>query len=87
MSKVENCPDCGGTHFGSHACPYIKAPCIVCGAETVWACSDCAIDAAGKRSTHICKKTECRDVHERDVHGVQAGVGIGLGVPTNGWKP
>jgi hypothetical protein len=24
---IENCPNCGGTHFGSFKCPYIKEPC------------------------------------------------------------
>jgi hypothetical protein len=22
--KVENCPQCGGTHFGSYKCPFTK---------------------------------------------------------------
>jgi hypothetical protein len=30
--------------------------------------SDCAIDAAGKASTHVCEKPECRDAHELAQH-------------------
>lgn len=62
---IENCPNCGGTHFGSYKCPFIKAPCIVCGEPTVLACSDCAIESGGKNSIHICSKSKCRDEHEK----------------------
>ena len=66
---IKDCPNCGGTHYCSYTCPFIKAPCIVCGAETIFACSDCAIDAGGKESVHVCEKSECRDAHERHQHG------------------
>ena len=65
---IEKCPNCGGTHFGSTRCPFISAPCVVCGTETVMACSDCAIDSAGTVSVHVCNKTECRDAHEAERH-------------------
>lgn len=62
---ITNCPACGGIHFGAFECPFIKAPCAVCGAETILACSDCAINSGGKVSIHICGKEECRAAHER----------------------
>lgn len=58
------CPDCGGMHFGSLKCPFIKAACVICGDQTILACSDCAIDSGGKASVHVCQKSECRDRHE-----------------------
>lgn len=60
---IENCSRCGGTHFGSHECPYTLAPCMICGEQTIWACSDCAIETS--KRVHICQKTSCRDEHER----------------------
>ena len=64
--NIFNCPNCGGTHYGSVKCPYINEPCVVCGDGTILACSDCAIDY--HRSVHVCKKPECRDAHESAVH-------------------
>lgn len=66
---IEDCPDCGGTHLGHRTCPYIVAPCVVCGNKTVMACSDCAID--GKPGVHVCSKVECRDKHEAATHELQ----------------
>jgi hypothetical protein len=43
---------------------YIYAPCVVCGNETVFACSDCAIEAG--KSVHVCSRLECRYRHEHD---------------------
>lgn len=63
---ILNCPNCGGTHYGSHKCPYTKAPCVVCGDDTIDACADCAISSGGKESVHVCEKSECRDAHERE---------------------
>jgi hypothetical protein len=60
---VGDCPNCGGTHFGSFKCPFTTLPCVVCGIPTISACSDCAIE--GKGSVHVCKNTACRDEHER----------------------
>lgn len=63
MEKINgHCPKCGGTHYGSHECPFISLPCAVCGEETIMACSDCAIDTG--ESVHVCGKRECRDLHE-----------------------
>ncbi|MDB5612092.1 MAG: hypothetical protein JWP25_8992 [Bradyrhizobium sp.] len=62
---IENCPNCGGTHFGcTYECPFTKAPCCVCGDPTILACSDCAIDSGGQTSVHVCSKGACRDEHE-----------------------
>lgn len=58
-----NCPNCGGTHYGSVKCPFIKEPCVVCGAPTVQACSDCAISSGGRSSAHVCDKPECMREH------------------------
>jgi hypothetical protein len=69
---IRNCPVCGGDHFGSVACPYIPAPCVVCGEQTVMACSDCAIESGGRRSVHVCAKRECRDHHEAAHHPPRA---------------
>lgn len=66
---IQNCPKCGGTHFGSHECPFIYAPCVVCGETALFACSDCAINSGGKASVHVCQREECRDEHERSTHG------------------
>lgn len=63
---IRDCLNCGGTHFGSNKCPYLFAPCVVCGRETEMACADCAIDSGGKSKPHVCDRVECRDVHERD---------------------
>lgn len=65
---ITNCKNCGGTHHGSHECPYIKKPCVVCGADTVLACSDCAMDFGSKDAVHVCEKVECRDAHEKERH-------------------
>jgi hypothetical protein len=62
---IRNCPNCGGDHFGSNKCPYRSAPCVICGADTILACSDCAIDSAGENSVHVCSRPECRDAHEK----------------------
>jgi hypothetical protein len=63
-----NCPKCGGVHFGSYECPFISLPCVICGDETVLACSDCAIESGGKISVHVCNKSTCRDQHEALAH-------------------
>jgi len=62
---IKNCPVCGGDHFGSYKCPFISAPCVVCGDMTILACSDCAIESDGKRRVHVCAKPECCAEHER----------------------
>lgn len=76
---ISDCPNCGGTHFGSNRCPYVKSPCIVCGDETVLACSDCAID--GKGSVHVCTKSECRESHESTHESSAAGLREGQEPP------
>jgi len=63
-----NCHVCGGEHWGSYKCPYIEAPCVVCGTPTIVACADCGINSGGKESVHVCDKSECRHTHERLVH-------------------
>ena len=65
---ILDCPNCGGTHYGSNKCPFTEASCVVCGSMTVFACSDCAIDSGGARSVHVCQKRECRDAHEAACH-------------------
>ena len=65
---IENWDNCCGTHFGSNECPYIFAPCIICGAETIYACSDCAINSRGKQTVHVCGRAECQNKHERETH-------------------
>ena len=65
MSDIRSCPTCGGDHFGSSVCPYTPAPCVICGDETIMACSDCAINSGGRNRVHVCNKTGCRDAHER----------------------
>jgi hypothetical protein len=63
---IKNCPKCGGDHYGSFECPFILAPCIICGIDTILACADCAIEG---RSVHVCEKSECRNTHESKQHG------------------
>lgn len=63
---IVNCPNCGGIHYGSHKCPFITSPCVICGDDTVMACSDCAIETG--KSVHVCAKPKCRDQHEADTH-------------------
>jgi hypothetical protein len=65
---IRNCRNCGGNHFGSHKCPYISTPCVICGADTIMACSDCAIDSGGKQIVHVCGNGACRDAHEQTRH-------------------
>ena len=65
---IKDCPTCGGTHYGINKCPYVLAPCVICGAPTIYACSDCAIYAAGLASTHVCPHPECQDIHENQCH-------------------
>lgn len=60
---IENCPSCGGTHYGSLKCPFTPLPCVVCGTPTFMACSDCAIE--GKGAIHICDHRPCREEHDR----------------------
>lgn len=66
----QTCKDCGGLHFGSGRCPYLErtGPCAICETETVYACSDCAIDFKG-RVVRVCTNPDCRDKHEANVHG------------------
>lgn len=67
MSKIENCENCGGTHYGSVDCPYLEKnmgePCVVCAERTSYCCSDCGIDGAGK--VYICIADACRTEHEK----------------------
>jgi hypothetical protein len=65
---IKDCPKCGGDHWGSHECPFIFAPCIICGTSTILACADCGIDSAGKISVHVCANSNCRDQHESRAH-------------------
>lgn len=65
---IFDCPRCGGTHYGSHACPYIEKPCVICGTPTIMACSDCGINGGGKNSIHVCGSAKCRDKHESEIH-------------------
>ena len=65
---IKDCPNCGGDHWGVFVCPFTKAPCVVCGALTIFACSDCGIDSGGKASVHVCSNTPCHRRHEKDVH-------------------
>src|SRR6266536_3464743 len=74
---IQKCPTCGGMHFGSNECPYIEAPCVVCGNPTILACSDCAIESGGKSSVHVCAKEECRHEHEFWQHRAQSTSGRG----------
>lgn len=69
MKKVKfveqpTCGNCGGRHYGSPTgyCPYIKAACVVCGDQTIYACSDCQIDTG--KSVHVCGKVDCQRKHE-----------------------
>lgn len=67
MSRIENCGNCGGTHYGSGDCPYLEKnmgePCTVCAERTSYCCSDCAIDGAGK--VYVCINDACRSAHEQ----------------------
>jgi len=59
---IKNCPKCGENHE-TEKCPYVFAPCVICGSTTFLACADCAIDG---KSVHVCNKGSCRDQHEQD---------------------
>jgi len=61
------CEQCGGMHYGSFKCPYLK-PCSVCAGDTLMACADCAIDAGGEATVYVCTRSECRDQHEAKTH-------------------
>ncbi len=39
-----------------------KKVCHICGAQTLWACSDCAIDLSA--TIHVCPSKDCRNAHE-----------------------
>lgn len=66
---IQNCSNCGGTHYGSLKCPYgPKGPCVECGTDTIWACADCAIDLGGGSKVPLCDEPACRDAHERSAH-------------------
>ncbi len=65
---ILECENCGGTHYRSYVCPYISAPCVICGDATIYACSDCAINAGGRGSVHVCRKSSCQDQHEATTH-------------------
>ena len=66
------CENCGGIHLGSARCPYLErtGPCDVCAVDTVYACSDCAIDFKG-RVVRVCTNPDCRDAHEASAHARQ----------------
>ena len=59
----EPCKDCGGLHFGSARCPYLErtGPCEICDTDTVYACSDCAIDFKG-RVVRVCTNPNFADL-------------------------
>ena len=61
----KNCPNCGGIHFGTRFdnCPFVKAACVVCGDDTIYACSDCRIDTG--QSVHVCADPRCQQEHEK----------------------
>lgn len=46
--------------------------CVICGATTLWCCTDCAIDNAfaGTQGfpTYVCSDAECRRKHEQLCH-------------------
>lgn len=69
---IKNCPNCGGDHWGSFKCPFNVVPCVVCGTDTIFACSDCAIDSGGKASVHVCERVECQRAHET-IHAKRQG--------------
>jgi len=71
-SPQPTCSNCGGLHFGSPVgyCPFTKAPCVICGEQTIYACSDCRIDT--QKTIHICEKSSCKDAHENRVHAPAA---------------
>jgi hypothetical protein len=66
---MTTCQHCGGHHIGQNKCPFLGA-CAVCGDMTVMGCSDCGIAAGGTKTTHVCKKAECRRAHEASQHPV-----------------
>lgn len=72
MSKIENCENCGGTHYGSVDCPYLEKnmgqPCVICAERTSYCCSDCAIDGKGK--VYVCIDDDCRSRHEKQHKGM-----------------
>lgn len=63
--SIIGCANCGGTHYGSNTCPDLEKgkPCTVCGKDTCYCCSDCAIDGAGK--VYVCVTDACRAEHEK----------------------
>ncbi len=44
-----------------------KKVCHVCGDQTLLCCSDCAINFSA--AVRVCKKTDCRNEHERKCWG------------------
>lgn len=36
--------------------------------DTIYACSDCAIDGGGVKAVHVCGNTVCQKVHEKARH-------------------
>jgi hypothetical protein len=69
----KNCPKCGGLHYPKwDDCPYTFKPCVICGKETHWACSDCAIDSGGKEAVHVCENPVCQKTHE-EKHAAERG--------------
>ena len=61
---IKNCPKCGEDHINLEECPYIFAPCVICGKSTMLACSNCAIDG---KSIHVCNQSSCRGIHEKAI--------------------
>lgn len=43
---------------------HVERLCCVCGKVTEWACADCGIDSAGKKTVFICNDRKCRDKHK-----------------------
>ena len=39
-------------------------PCVVCGEDTGWCCSDCAIER--ELVVHVCPRTTCQEAHEHE---------------------
>ncbi len=45
---------------------YVVKPCVVCGQDTSFACSDCAINGAGREQVHVCPTLSCQKEHEAE---------------------
>jgi hypothetical protein len=46
---IKDCPNCGGTHYGSMQCPFTSTPCVICFSTLAQQCKNYPANPNGLR--------------------------------------